>query len=112
MRIDNSKKEKLAQAFAEIFDLDYEKTLKKLNKTRGIENIVKRQEKEKTDVLRVWMEENDLYDGINIDEDTKRYYPYSTLASHVIGFCGSDNQGLEGVEAKYDERLKGKSRNN
>ena len=33
----------------------------------------------------------------------KRYYPYSTLCSHVIGFCGSDNQGLDGVEAKYDE---------
>jgi len=46
-------------------------------------------------------------DGINIDEDTKRYYPYSTLASHVIGFTGSDNQGLDGLEAYYDDILKG-----
>ena len=45
--------------------------------------------------------------GINIDEDTKRYYPYRDLASHVIGFCGSDNQGLDGLEAKYEETLKG-----
>ena len=45
--------------------------------------------------------------GINIDEDTKRYYPYGHLASHIIGFCGSDNQGLDGLEAKYEETLRG-----
>jgi len=53
------------------------------------------------------MEENNIYDGINNDEVTKRYYPYSTLASQVLGFCGSDNQGLGGIESKYDEILKG-----
>ena len=109
MKIDSNKKEELAKKLSEIFELDYEKTIKRLNKNSGEENIAKRQEKEKTDKLRVWMEENNLYDGINIDEDTKRFYPYSTLASHVIGFCGSDNQGLDGIEAKYDDVLKGKS---
>ena len=109
MKIDNSRKEDLASILSEIFELDYEKVLKKLNKNTSTENIVKRQDKEKTDKLRVWMQEKNLYTGINIDEDTKRYYPYSTLASHIIGFCGSDNQGLEGIEAKYDEILKGKS---
>ena len=54
------------------------------------------------------MEENDITTGINVDEDTKRYYPYNTLASQIIGFCGSDNQGLDGIEAKYEEELKGK----
>ena len=54
------------------------------------------------------MKENNIVDGINIDEDTKRYYPYNNLASQVIGFCGSDNQGLNGIEAKYDSILKGK----
>ena len=54
------------------------------------------------------MEENDIKEGINIDEDTKRYYPYNNLASQIIGFCGSDNQGLDGLEAKYDTELKGK----
>lgn len=53
------------------------------------------------------MQENNISSGINIDEDTKRYYPYSNLASQVIGFCGSDNQGLDGIEAKYDSQLKG-----
>ena len=109
MKIDNSKKEELARKLSEIFELDYEKVIKRLNKNSGEENIAKRQDKEKTDRIRLWMEENNLYDGINIDEDTKRYYPYSTLASHVIGFCGSDNQGLDGIEAKYDDVLKGNS---
>ena len=53
------------------------------------------------------MEENEILTGINIDEDTKRYYPNSNLAAQIIGFCGSDNQGLDGIEAKYDEELKG-----
>ena len=53
------------------------------------------------------MEQNNITTGINIDEDTKRYYPYNTLASQIIGFCGSDNQGLDGIEAKYDNELKG-----
>ena len=109
LKIDSSKKEALAQKMTEIFELDYEKTLKKLNKTSGVENIAKRQDKEKTDKLRIWMQEQNLYNGINIDEDTKRYYPYSTLATHILGFCGSDNQGLEGIEAKYDDILKGNS---
>jgi stage V sporulation protein D (sporulation-specific penicillin-binding protein) len=109
MKIDDDKKEMLAQKLSEIFELDYEKTLKKVNKKSSIETIIKRQDKEKTDSLRIWMEENNIYNGINIDEDTKRYYPFSNLASHIIGFCGSDNQGLEGIEAKYEEILSGKS---
>ncbi len=54
------------------------------------------------------MKDNNITTGINIDEDTKRYYPNSMLASQIIGFCGSDNQGLDGIEAKYDTELKGK----
>ncbi len=55
------------------------------------------------------MKENNIETGINIDEDTKRYYPNNNLASHFIGFCGSDNQGLDGIEAKFDQVLKGKN---
>ena len=102
-------KEKVARAFSNIFSLDYEKTLKKVNKNSSIETIVKKVEKDKTDKLRIWMNENNIKSGINIDEDTKRYYPYSSLASSVIGFTGSDNQGLEGIEAKYDNVLKGET---
>ena len=100
-------KEKVAQKLSELFELDYETVLKKVKKRSSIETIVKKVDKEKTDELRVWMEENNILTGINIDEDTKRYYPYNTLASQIIGFCGSDNQGLDGIEAKYEEELKG-----
>ena len=100
-------KEKVARKMAEIFELDYDTVLKKVSKRSSIETIVKKVDKDKTDKLRVWMQENNITEGINIDEDTKRYYPYNTLASQIIGFCGSDNQGLDGIEAKYEEELKG-----
>lgn len=102
-------KEKVAKALSEIFELEYDKVLKKVNKNSSIETIIKRVDKDKTDKLRIWMEENNFFSGINIDEDTKRYYPYSTLASHIIGFVGSDNQGLDGIEAKYDKILTGEN---
>ena len=106
--IQKEDKEKVAQKLSELFELDYEKTLKKVTKRSSIETIAKKVEKEKTDNLRQWMEQNNITTGINIDEDTKRYYPYSNFASQIIGFCGSDNQGLDGIEAKYDTELKGK----
>ena len=107
--IPEDKKDMVSKALSEILDVDYETTLKKVNKRSSIETIAKKVDKDKTDELRKWMQENNIESGINIDEDTKRYYPYSTLASQVIGFCGSDNQGLDGIEAKYDDILKGKS---
>ena len=100
-------KEKVAKALSDIFELDYETVLKKVKKRSSIETIVKKVEKEKTDELRKWIEENNMTSGINIDEDTKRYYPYNNFASQIIGFCGSDNQGLDGIEAKYEGELKG-----
>ena len=109
VNISSDNKEKVAKILSEIFELDYEKVLKKVKKNSSIETIAKRVDKEKTDELRKWMQANNLYSGINIDEDTKRYYPYSTLASHIIGFVGSDNQGLDGIEAKYDKVLTGEN---
>ena len=102
-------KEKVARALADIFNLNYEKVLKKVSKRSSIETIVKKVDEEKADELREWMMQNGIDNGINIDEDTKRYYPYSNIASQIIGFCGSDNQGLDGIEAKYDEILAGKN---
>ena len=107
VNIKKEDKEKGAKALSDIFELDYEKVLKRLNKRSSIETIVKQVEKSKTDELRKWMEENEITTGINIDEDSKRYYPYGDLAAQVIGFCGSDNQGLDGIEAKYNDELKG-----
>lgn len=100
-------KEKIAKTFSDIFELDYTKTLEKLNSTAQVETIVKKIEQNKVDTLKSWMDENDISVGINIDEDTKRYYPYSTVLSQVLGSCGSDNQGLSGIEFKWDSVLSG-----
>ena len=102
-------KDKIAKALSDIFELDYEKVSKKVHKKSSIESIVKKIDKSKADELRNWIATNGITTGINIDEDSKRYYPYGDLAAQVIGFCGSDNQGLDGVEAKYDDELKGKN---
>ena len=99
--------EKIAKAFSEIFELDYEETLAKINSDSQVETIVKKVEKDKVDKLKTWMKENDISIGINIDEDTKRYYPGSTVLSQVIGSCGSDNQGLSGIEYEWNSTLSG-----
>ncbi len=100
-------KEKIAKGLSEIFELDYEEILKKVNSTSQVETIVKKVEQEKVDKLKEWMQENEITVGINIDEDTKRYYPYGNVASSVIGFCGNDNQGLSGIEATWESILTG-----
>ena len=105
--INDKNKEIIARKLSEIFELDYEKVLKKVKKRSSIETIARKEEKESVDKLRAWLIENNLNQGVNIDEDTKRYYPYNNFASHIIGFCGSDNQGLGGIEAKYDKILSG-----
>ena len=100
-------KEMVAKKLSEIFSLDYEEVLNKVNSESNVETIAKKVEQDKVNELETWMEENKITAGINIDEDSKRYYPYGTVASNVIGFCGSDNQGLDGIEAKWDSVLAG-----
>ena len=100
-------KEKIAKGLSEIFELNYDEVLEKVNSSSQVETIAKKVEQEKVDTLKKWMEDNKISVGINIDEDTKRYYPNNTVASNVIGFCGSDNQGLSGVESKWDSILTG-----
>lgn len=106
VNIKKEDKEKVAKKLSELFELDYEKTLKKVTKKSSIETIVKKVDKNKSKELFAWLKENNII-GVNIDVDTKRYYPYNNLASQIIGFCGSDNQGLMGIESKYDNDLKG-----
>ena len=108
VNIKKEDKERLARKLSDLFELDYEKTLKKVSKRSSIETIVTKIDKEKSNELRKWLLDNDITTGVNIDVDTKRFYPYNTMASQIIGFCGSDNQGLMGIESKYDEELKGK----
>ena len=73
-------KEKVSKALSDIFSLDYETVLKKVKKRSSIETIVKKIDETKADELRKWLNENDIQNGVNIDEDNKRYYPYATIA--------------------------------
>lgn len=100
-------KEKVSKIFSEIFELDYNSVFEKVNSTSKFETIAKKVEQDKIDKLKNWMKENDITNGINIDEDSKRYYPYETVASAVIGFCGTDNQGITGIESKWNDVLTG-----
>ena len=108
-KIKKENKEKVAKAFSEIFELDYEETLAKVNSSNSFETIIKKVEKDKITKLQEWMKETEIYSGINIDEDVKRYYPYGTLASNLIGFCNTDNDGQEGIELKWNSVLSGTS---
>ena len=102
-------KELVAKGLSNVFKLDYKETLAKVNSTSSVETIIKKVEEDKVNELKTWMKENKIGVGINIDEDTKRYYPYNNLASQVVGVCGADNQGLSGIEYSYDSILKGVS---
>ena len=103
----NAMKEKLATEISNLFELDYNDVLSKLNSTRKVETVVSKVEGDKIEEFRAWMTSNKITSGINIDDDSKRYYPYNNLASNLIGVCGNDNQGLDGIELQYDSVLKG-----
>ncbi|MBE5812663.1 MAG: PASTA domain-containing protein [Clostridiales bacterium] len=96
----------IAAKLSEILGLDYEETLAKVKTNQSIVTIQKRVEKEKTDLIREWILET-KNEGIKIDESVERIYPNNNLASHVLGFVGTDSQGLYGIEKKYDEILTG-----
>lgn len=99
--------EEIAEKLGEILEIDSESILNKIKKTNsGFEYIKKKVDKEVADKVREYIEKYSLT-GINFTSDTKRFYPYSNFASHVIGFVGGDNQGLEGIELVYDDELSG-----
>ena len=101
-------KEKLSKGFSEIFELEYDDVFKKVNSNSQFQTIAKKVEQDKIDKLKEWLSENDIpTEGINIDEDTKRYYPNENVLSAVLGFCGTDNQGITGIESKWDDVLTG-----
>ena len=108
-KIPEKNKKLVARGLSEIFELDYDETLEKVNSPSSFETIIKKVENDKVSELETWMSNNDISVGINIDEVNKRYYPYNTLASQVIGFCGTDNNGLAGLELSYDNILSGRS---
>lgn len=104
--------EKVARAFSNIFELEYDDVLEQVRSDSSVETIVRKVEQDKVDELTKWMEDNKISSGINIDPDFKRYYPYGNLASNLIGFCNIDNNGQEGLELKWDSLLSGTPRKN
>jgi stage V sporulation protein D (sporulation-specific penicillin-binding protein) len=94
--------EKIAGILSKKLELDYNLVLNKVNKRVALERIKIKVEKDIADDIRKLN-----LDGVVIDEDIKRIYPYDNLAAHVLGFVGKDNQGIIGLEAKYEKQLKG-----
>lgn len=94
--------ERVIRSLAELLDMDKEAVRKRVEKVSSIERIQTNVEKETGDKIR------DLeLAGVKVDEDFKRYYPYHELASTVLGFTGGDNQGIIGLEVKYEDWLAG-----
>lgn len=94
--------EKVIKLLSEKLSMDEAEIRKKVEKVSSREKIKSNVPKETADEIR----EASL-SGVKVDEDYKRYYPYGSLASKVLGFTGSDNQGILGLESKYDSVLKG-----
>lgn len=96
-----------AKSFGEIFGVDYDETLQKLQTKSSYVTIASKVEVTKIEELKKWMEDNKITSGINIDSAVKRYYPYDNLASNLIGFTGTDHTGLSGLENSLDDILAG-----
>lgn len=94
--------EKVIAVLTKELGMSEETVRKRVEKVSSIERIKMNVEKETGDAIRSYE-----LAGVKIDEDYKRYYPYNELASKVIGFTGGDNQGIIGIEVKYDEYLEG-----
>lgn len=110
VRYSNDKKvdsELVATGLSKIFELDYNETLEKVNSTSSVQTIARKVEQDKITELKEWMSENKITTGINIDEDSKRSYPFSNFASSILGFCGTDNNGLWGLENSLNDILTG-----
>ena len=95
--------EKVARILSERLGEPYEEIYKKVTKKVAFERIKTKVDKQLADEIR-----NLNLPGVKVDEDSKRYYPYKNLASHVLGFVGKDNQGIVGLEVKYDQYLAGR----
>ena len=102
-------KDFLAENLAKILDINAESILKKMKRTDSQYEILKlRAEEDVANKVRKFINKNKIR-GVYLVTDAKRYYPYSTLACHVVGFVGNDNTGLYGLEARYDDELEGQT---
>lgn len=95
--------EKVIQTLSKVLDMDAETVRKRVDKVSSIERIRSNVPKETGDLIRSYK-----LDGVMVDEDYARYYPYDSLGAKILGFTGGDNQGIIGLEVKYDDYLQGK----
>lgn len=100
--------EELADIFVSTFGLNKDEVLKKITSERNFETIIEKIEKHKVEELNKKLEEAKIVQGVVVNKDIKRNYPYSTVASHIIGFVNKDNVGQEGIERQLDEVLTGR----
>lgn len=96
----------IAKGLGEILDVDPNTILEKLGKNNYYQLIKQKVDKPLADQVQQFCKDNDI-DGVNIAADYKRYYPYGEFASTILGFCGTDNQGLAGLESYYNDELTG-----
>ena len=94
--------DRIVEVLSKELDLSEDFVRKRVEKYSSIERIKSNVDKEKGDAIRAYK-----LDGVKVDEDYKRYYPYGELSSKVLGFTGGDNQGIIGLEVKYEDYLKG-----
>ena len=94
--------DRVTEILAKELEMDQAEVRKRVEKVSSMEKVKTNVEKEVGDKIREYN-----LDGVKVDEDYKRYYPYDSLASKVLGFTGGDNQGIIGLEVKYEETLKG-----
>ncbi len=103
---DKEQHQLIADGLGRILDVDPETILAKLQKDNYYQLIKRKVDKPVADEVQNFCKENSI-SGVNIAADYKRYYPYGDFASTILGFCGSDNQGLAGLESYYNEELTG-----
>lgn len=98
--------QKIAKGLSEILGVDYDTVYEKTKKNNYYEIVKRKVESDLVEQVRTFITENDI-EGIHLIDDTKRYYPNNNLAAHIIGFVGTDNTGLDGVEKNYNKYLEG-----
>ena len=97
----------IASGLAPILDMSEEEIYEKTQGNSYFTYLKRRVENDVRDQINEFLEKNEISTGVRLIDDYKRYYPYGTVASTVLGFTGTDGQGLEGLELEYDDELRG-----
>ncbi len=97
----------VAKGLSKILDIDEETIYEKTGENSYFSYLKRQIESDTRDEINAFLEENEIGSGVRLIADYKRYYPYGTVASNILGFTGYDSQGLDGLELYYDEELRG-----